>query len=399
MKTVRIKTLAFSFAVATALLTTGCKDEIQPESQLNPSGSGRTGDLAILQFDGPKFGKSIETYMNGRVAGYGYTVFHDGKLVAGGGNGWARKPFESTPTKHSDQQRQDIASSSKFVTALATVALLEKHKISLLTPVYHYLPVSWKPSDDFKKITFERLLAHQTAITNYKNGWAGLKKGVEELAVDSKVRNYDNVNYSLMAVILAYVDIKKNQSFTTQQLLDLEANPDSWYSPGNLGLRFRSIVRVLVFKPAGLLHWGVMDYTSWNNNGVMSPELGTKGYPSVNGNEPGVAKTDLRINGGSGGLYISPNEFGRIQDAAAHGQIVSDAYYEVMKTKFLGFDGVVNGARGNYYWKNGGANNNETILFDTGRTQICVFANSPQSDISSNPSIIANAYDKAWVTK
>jgi hypothetical protein len=169
-----------------------------------------------------------------------------------------------------------------------------------------------------------------------------------------------------MAVLLAYIDIKKNNTLTTSELVKLESGTDNWYTDGQVGARFRGLVRLHVFKPAGLQYWSVMDYTSWNNNGVINPEMGTKGYPSVNGNEPGIAKTDLRLNGGSGGLYISANEFGHIQTAAANGKIVSDANYEVMKSKRLGFDGVVNGSRGKYYWKNGGANNHETMIFDMG---------------------------------
>jgi len=389
-------------ALATSLLlaSSSCSkmEELQPEtnSATHSARLAGLGDIGVPVFDGAKFGKSIEAYMDGKVAGYGYTVFHDGKLVAGSGNGWARKSFESNPTKHSDQQRQDIASASKFVTALATVALLEKHKISLKSPVYYYLPVTWKPSVEFKKITFERLLAHQTGLINYKTGWPGWKKTVEELNVDNKVGGYNNVHYSLMAVILTYIDVQKTNTFTDKQLASLESGNENWYTDGTVGQRFRSLVRLHVFKAAGLQHWSIMDYTSWNNNGVISPLQGNMGYPSVSGNEPGIAKTDLRINGGSGGLYISANEFGRIQDAAAHGEIVSDTNYEIMKTSRLGFDGVVNGARGKYYWKNGGANNNETMIFDMGRTQICVFANSTQSDISTSPSIIANAYDSAW---
>jgi hypothetical protein len=103
MKTQLFKPSVIALSLAIALITAACKEnELMPESTPK-NGAARSGDLAILQFDGAKFGKSIETYMNGKVAGYGYTVFHDGQLVAGGGGGWARKPFESTPTRHSDQ--------------------------------------------------------------------------------------------------------------------------------------------------------------------------------------------------------------------------------------------------------------------------------------------------------
>jgi len=407
MKTQIIKIVTLSFVLGMSLFTTSCKNnDVMPETNFAETGNHsatRSGNFAILQFDGEKFGKAIETYMNGKVAGYGYNVMHDGVLVAGGGGGWARKQFESNPVKHSYQQRQGIASSTKFVTALATVAMLEKYNIPLSAYVYLYLPVSWKPSETFKKITFERLLAHRTGLINNGGTWEELKKTVEgpiqQNEFDDNIRDYDNINYALLGVVLPYVVIKKTQSLTNQQLFALESLSGSWYSTSGLGFQFRNIVRNFVFKPAGLQYWNIMDYAVWNNYGLMNAELGTKGYPSANGTEPGLLKGDTRINGGAGGLYISPNEFGQIQLAAAQGKIVTDEIYEEMKTKRLGFDGIVNGARGKYYWKNGGASNHETMIFDMGRTQICVFANSGTSQIGNDATIIANAYDSAWVIK
>jgi Beta-lactamase len=407
MKTQIIKIATLSFVLVVSLLTTSCKNnDVMPETNFAETGNhsaARSENLAILQFDGEKFGKAIETYMNGKVAGYGYNVMHDGMLVAGGGGGWARKSFESNPVKHSYHQRQGIASSTKFVTALATVAVLEKYKIPLSAYVYLYLPVSWKPGETFKKITFERLLAHRTGLVNNGGTWEGFKKTVEgpiqQDEFDANIRDYDNINYALLGIVLPYIVIKKTQSLTNQQLLALENFSDNWYSVNGLGFQFRNIVRNYVFKPAGLQYWNVMDYAVWNNYGLMNAELGTKGYPSANGTEPGLLKGDTRINGGAGGLYISPNEFGHIQLAAAQGKIVTDEIYEEMKTKRLGFDGIVNGVRGKYYWKNGGADNHETMIFDMGRTQICVFTNSGTSQIGNDATIIANAYDSAWVIK
>ena len=402
MKTKSFKKAALFLVSALALINVACNDaEVLPTpTEVQTTQSEKPSSLrAAATFDGLKFGKSIENYMNGKVAGYGYNVIHDGLLVAAGGNGWARKQFESNPTKHSYQQRQGIASSAKFVTALATIALLEKYNIPLDSPVYPYLPVTWKPTANFKKITFERLLAHQTRLNYGTTGseWQKFKAAVEDPnLVDGTTRQYDNINFSLMAIILPYIGFKETNSKTTAELAALEKNSDTWYTIDALGLRFRNIVRNYVFKPSQMQYWSVADYAAWNNYGLMPAENGTKGYPSANGNEPGTLKGDSRINGGAGGLYISPNEFGHIQSAAAEGKIISAENYKQMKSKLLGLDGVVNGVYGKYYWKNGGANNHETMIFDMGRTQICVFTNTNLSEIGNKPSIIANAYDAAW---
>jgi len=147
------------------------------------------------------------------------------------------------------------------------------------------------------------------------------------------------------------------------------------------------------------MYWNVATFCPWNNNGIINPESGSKGYTTANGNEPGTTNGDSRRNGGAGGLYISTAEFGRIQNSAAQGLIVSSAGYQVMKSKLLGFDAVVSGKYGKYYWKNGGANNRETMIFDFGKTQVAVFATSGTSEIGNKSSILVGAYESAWIVK
>jgi hypothetical protein len=401
MKKLILKFSAFSLFIGMSIITTSCQDDKVLEEMNQNSSQNKLANLKTAgpAFDGALFGKSIENYLNGKVAGYGYNVFHDGELVAANGGGWARKWYEENPTKHSYQQRQGIASSTKFITAVATVALLEKYKISLDAPVYLYMPTSWKVNESFKKITFKRILEHTAGLIDYGDTWAGYKKtaeeGINEIQFSSKARQYTNHNYSFMAIILASLEMRKNGILTTNQQSILE-NKDSWYSINNFGLYYRNIVRNLVFKKAGLLHWAVMDYTTWNNNGVIPAEQGTKGYSTVLGTEKGSLKGDVRLNGGSGGLYISPNEFGIIQLAVVEGKIISIANYNRMKNELLGFDGKINGKYGTYFWKNGASNNHETIIFDMGRTQIAIFANSQASDIGNDRSIVTKAYEAAW---
>lgn len=395
----------FGLVAGTILFATSCKKEnVQPDPQVSlENAKSAIGDLAILQFDVDKFAGNIEAYMDGKVAGYGYTIFHEGNIYyrGNGGGGWLRRPVDAPSVLHSAQQRQDIASSTKFVTALATIALLEKYDMSLGEAVYKYLPTNWKPSESFKELTFERLLSHRTGLIKYGGDWEELKKTVEgpmkEDEFENKTRVYNNVNFALLAVMLPYVAAKKEFPSDYNVLKSLENKPDQLYDA--LGSRYVGIVRVNVFKPAGMTQWSVATFAPWNNNGPISPESASKGYATANGSEAGFNNGDYRRNGGAGGLYISTTEFGQIQRRAAQGLIVSAGGYQKMKDALLGFDAVVNGKFGKYYWKNGGANYRETMIFDFGKTQVAVFANSNTSEIGNKPSILVGAYESAWVAK
>lgn len=406
MKTSLFSFIMFGLAAGTTLFTASCqKDNLQPDALVSADDAKKAaiGDLAILQFDVDKFAGNIEAYMDGKVAGYGYAIQHEGKMYfrSKGGGGWLRRPIDEPSVQHSAQQRQDIASSTKFVTALTTIALLAKYKMSLNEPVYTYLPSNWKPSATFKLLTFERLLAHTTGLNNYGGEWEGLKLAVEGPMQESEfadsIRDYDNINYALLAVILPYVSAKKEYPTDAFILKSLEGNTAQLYDA--LGARYVGLVRMNVFKPAGLTNWSVVNFCPWNSNGVISAANGSKGYATANGGEAGTNNGDYRRNGGAGGLYISAGEFSQIQRSAAQGLIVSSTSYKAMKDKLLGFDAVVNGTYGKYYWKNGGANFRETIIFDFGKTQVAVFANSNTSDIGNNRSILVGAYESAWVTK
>lgn len=405
MKTKNLKTVALAVVAGAALFSTSCKKENILDEKVSLDGTlAGTGNKGVPELDGIKFALNIESYMNGKVAGYGYAIYHDRKLYyyGNGGGGWARKKVDAPANAHSINTRQGIASSTKFVTALATLAILEKYDLDLDEKIYKYLPSNWKPCKEFKELTFARLLAHRTGLKNYGGKFSDYRKTVEDSVqlneFHGNIRDYDNINYGLVAILLPYVMAKKSPSTADDNALKLlEPFPSQLYSL--LGAAFIQIVRQNVFKPGGVINWDIMDYRVWGTNGPMTAAEGTLGYPSVNGTEKGTQKGDERANGGAGGLYISPLEFARIQLAATDGAIVSKEGYLRMRTELLGFDGAVKGAHGRYTWKNGGANNHETMIFDFGRTQVAVFANSNLSEIGNDPTILANAYDAAWVTK
>ncbi|SIO01608.1 serine hydrolase [Chitinophaga niabensis] len=387
--------------VAVAALS--CKKEDIKVKADNKLADLPLGGNPVPELDVTQFAKNIENYLNTRVSGYGYTISHNGTIfyLDNGGGGWARKQSDPPAKAHGATVRQGTASVTKYITALTTVATLEKYNISLDEKLYKYLPTNWKPSGLFKMLSFKNLLAHETGLINYGREFSDLKLTVEgpvqigEL-IDS-TRDYDNINYDLAAIIIPYVSAKHGFPADYQVLKGLEKNPNELYK--QLASRFIGQARVYVFKPAGINQWQVMDWYTWDNNGIIDASQGTLGYTTVYGNEKGSEKGDSRPNGGAGGLYCSAFEMAKIQLAAAQGKIVSAANYKRMREQRLGFDGIYPGKHGKYYWKNGGANRHETIVADFGPTQVAVFTNSRTSDIGNGLDVLGKAYDDAWEVK
>ncbi|WP_343306295.1 serine hydrolase [Chitinophaga niabensis] len=396
----KTRNILLAFVAVAAL---SCKKEENIKVQADNKLAALDLEANVATLDVAKFAGNIERYLNGKVAGYGYTIFHEGNVfyLDNGGGGWSRKQSDPPATPHGAHVRQGTASVTKFITGLAATAVLQKYNLSLDEKLYKYLPSNWKPSAEFKQLSFKRLLAHETGLINNGGDFADYKKTVEgPVKMDEftdSIRNYDNINFGLVAIVLPYVSAKHGFPQDAQVLKNLEGNPNELYK--QLASRYLSLVRVNVFKPAGLLHWSVMDWCVWNNNGPMNAALGTLGYTTVFGNEKGSLKGDERANGGAGGLYCSSWEMAKIQLSAAQGKIVNAANYKRMREQRLGFDGIYAGKHGKYYWKNGGANRHETIVADFGPTQVAVFTNSRTSDIGNGLGVLGKAYDDAWEVK
>lgn len=389
-----------------AFFSTSCKKENIMDAKLQADGEiagiGEFINTPPKTFDPLLMAQKIEAYMNGKVAGYGYTIMHEGKpwFLNQGGAGWARYRIDAPnyAFRHGYQSRQGIANAAKFVTALATISLLEKYGLSLDEKIYPYLPTNWKPSYEFKQLSFRRLLEHRTGLINYGKNLADYKKTVEDgvdlFLFEDGCRIYNDVNYGLAGILLPYLKAKKSNATDYANLKALQTQPLELEE--TLIYRFLGIAATTVFKPTGFSYWNNVNYTPWDNNGFISTYESSAGYPTKDGSVPGIPKWDERKVAPARGLYISAWEFTQIQYAAAQFKIVSKAGYETMRTQLLGFDGAVVGAHGKYTWKKGSGDNLESMIFDFGKTQVAVFANSMHSHISDDPTILADAFDESW---
>ena len=401
MKRPFFKSISLGIFAAAVLLTTSCKEELIPTEEL--SQTERDNDNAKLglptKLDVNAFATKIENYLEDQV-GFGYAIYNNGEVFfqANGGDGFARKHFEGNFQLHGAAVKQEISTTTQYVTAIAAMKILKKYNLSITTKVWNYLPKDWVPSPQFKELDFERLLAHKTGLIYYPNHWDKVKLTVEgpvnETIFNSKAKQNNNINYLLLGIILPYVEateLKKQGNATKWN--ELNATPDNFMIYGD---HFRNIVRNNVFVPAGLETPTVIDWQAWAQTGPISPSQSTQGYPTRNGDEPGIDKPIVRWDCGATGLYLSASQFGKLSSKVAKNEILTSTELNLMKTKLLGFDGKLTGTHGSYFYKSGVGYNCETIFIDFGPVQVAVFANSPQSDIS-DPTVIALMYENSFV--
>ncbi|KAA0992132.1 serine hydrolase domain-containing protein [Dyadobacter aurulentus] len=404
MKTHFVRTTAYCFVLLSGILSAGCREDAFLSEQITTekiADSTRSAKFGIpTKFEQVEMARKIEAYMEPLVAGFGYTIYNDGVEYYGtnGGDGWARKKVDSPFQFHGAIIKQEISKVTQYVTAVAVIRALEKHGLSLGSAVWPYLPKSWNPSTKFKTLTFERLLAHRTGLINYND----LQKlsltvsgNVNEGIYTSKDFQNNDVNYLLLGIILPYLEAKKlAQQGNSSKLNKLDQINNNFIEYGE---QFRAFVRTNVFQPAGLSNSSVIDWRAWDQNGTILSSLSNKGYPTKNGDEPGTNKEVHLSDCGVSGLYMSADQFAKLQSAVAQFKVISFDNLKLMKSKLLGFDGSISGNKGIYHWKKGEENNCEAMIVDFGKVQVAVFATSTHSQIT-NPAVIAQMYEASFVS-
>src|SRR5258705_9396331 len=118
-----------------------------------------------------------------KTVGYGFAVFHNGKLQKYGSGGYARRAPDTTPgheTPFEKESRVDIASSTKTITSIAVLKALEMKGKTDEELIHKYLPTNWKVPASVKKLTFRDVLSHHSGLKKVTDGsYDGIRKSIE----------------------------------------------------------------------------------------------------------------------------------------------------------------------------------------------------------------------------
>ena len=135
-----------------------------------------------------------------------------GKLVYLRSSGWAQLPDDGS-VGWAPHVPMNVASVSKFVTAVATIRLLRSSNISLKTPIADFLPQYWPTGVGVDAITFHDLLRHKSGLGGLLNFGGTFSSGPSDFATakaqialgnyGTGTHDYKNVNFAVLRVLFA----------------------------------------------------------------------------------------------------------------------------------------------------------------------------------------------------
>ncbi|HEX9956493.1 MAG TPA: serine hydrolase [Fibrella sp.] len=421
-----IKLCSGLFLTTSLLTMTGCDKlaDVQPEPANN--GTARVGDFGISNggFDVALFASKIEAQLTNKVTGYGYRIIVNGKpyTVGTGGDGFARHLIDAPGRIYTPTVRQDIGGSTQFLTAMLVMKILERYNLSVDEKVWPYLPTYFKPSLDFKKVTFRDLLAHTSGVIDYNNAnditiedvQDSVENGIYDQGEETNIGGLSSgpkpygqyynqpMNYMLLRHAIVYVEAKKSPNNNGLDFLMLkESRADKSGLYDLVRHTFKNHIAYDILQPAGL----TKDQAEAVGDYAYDSEPLVKYYPVAHPTQPGsnaIGTGWSKI--GASFLYLSADEMGRIMTAARAGKIVSPAVLSKMKAgdgkgNQMGFDDAIAGQHGKYYYKKGVGSGGNVIVMDfdgpQANIQLAITTNNANG-LVTNAQAWATAFDASW---
>ncbi|RPE07924.1 hypothetical protein EGT74_12665 [Chitinophaga lutea] len=358
-----------------------------------------SGVIVNKGFDAALFAKNMREGLNGKTVGWSFAISQNGKIVQIDADGKARLSTNDNEVTYTPVTRQATGSCSKTISALALLGALEANGDDEDAYLADLLPSSWTIPDENRKIKVSHMLAHKAGLKYFGDDYASLRKTMETKTTgygQNLDRKYDNVNFLLCRVLIpCVVNGKQTYANMTDEAAD-EA----------VSQAHRDYVRTKIFKVAGLPDWQKINIGPWNANGPISSKSPdrqmTMYYNFSKPTLPGIMVYTSYKEAGAGGWFLNSPEMTQVLLTAEAGKYVSTGMLGRMKTLLMGYDGVVPGKHGNYYWKNGYWFDNDMrgiftyVMHFPNNVQIAWHTNSIQTGIVDPFGLAGRAYDNAW---
>ncbi len=181
---------------------------------ISDNSAGQLTTRANPAFDVNLFLPLVSSALKNKVIGYSLHVTQGNSVIGDFQYHWAKTPNDGNQIWSADT-RMHIASTSKLMTAMGLVKLLDKKNISLDAPIAPYLPTYWIRGFNFnQRVTFRKLLQHTSGFsgTDSKCDYQFMKEQVaKNIFINANIPlpfEYANVNYSIMRVLITVIDGK-----------------------------------------------------------------------------------------------------------------------------------------------------------------------------------------------
>jgi D-alanyl-D-alanine carboxypeptidase len=361
-------------------------------------------------FDAATFKKNLVTALGNRSIGYNFVISQNGRLADTCERGFARMSQDGA-IKHSVYKEMNIASVSKWLTAVGAMSLLKERNISLDDSIYKWLPNSWPLGAGVRTVTFKQLLTHRTGFTTntirYATDYNSLRTCIgSPLANPAKGYNYSNVNFALFRILFGFLN--NRPAMWGMEAANLP-NGDTAQFSSNLANIYIGLMQQHVFSPARV------------NNAICTPTDSRSTQTLMyNETQPGTAGDntgDWRLVCGGGGYYLSSFEIAAVAAYVFHTEdILSKAQQQDMLTNLYGLDANDSPTtnRGKAYGKGGALYNDlngdstannpdqglQTLMMKfPGEVELVFYINALNGGFANYVPLIETAYENAWINK
>lgn len=358
-------------------------------------------------FSSKKFKENIVTALGNRNVGYTFMINHNGQWTDSAARGFARMSQDGA-IPHSVYKEMNIASVSKWFTAVGALKLLDYKQIKPEDSIYKWLPKSWTLGNKVKTITFHQLLTHKSGLTTkdirYGTAYNSLKTCIAAGVVnEAKGYNYSNVNFALFRILFPYINDRTGTLNTESYNL---SNKDTATFAEYLAVRYIQLMQNLVFTPseAGLV--------------LCTPEDRSKVTLMYNETTPSTAGRtlgDWKLVAGGGGYYMSAYQVAKVMAYVFHSEkVLTKTQQQLLLNNGYGLDAEdgPNTNKGQSYGKDGAlmndVNNNDKadnpdpglqtlIMKFPGNVELVFFTNSLNNGFTFYTTMMKNAYEDAWI--
>jgi D-alanyl-D-alanine carboxypeptidase len=368
-----------------SVLFTNCNDDELPLLSTGP------------QFNMDLFEQNINDYVTAGAQdpiAWGYVISQNGTMERGGAFGDARNE-EDGQVDFTINKEINVASVSKFYTAVGAMQLLEANGLTINDSIMDWLPASWVKGPGVSGLTFRDLLTHRSGLQSTNSnfsvtlGYQGLEDCIATGVVNPKTRNYLNVNFALFRVLIPALW----DALPGSPAIDIE-------SDANTQFMYLLYMQQNIFDLLDLPLVGCMP---------ESRSTCTLYYNSADGDDvAGAYYGDWNPMCGGGGYFMTLLEMAKTQAYFEHTEVLlSEESKEIMKANRIGMDQAsASEEHGSYYGKGGSIGNgaNQGVqtqieMFPINGVDIVVVMNTQGVTFQNGVGIkqmIYDAYNNAW---
>jgi len=312
---------------------------------------------------------------DGRVMKYAFVIRNEKTKVSRQGG-----KRNGSNTDFTIDDRYNLASVTKTITAVALLQLIEKKHLSIEDKIWNYLPANWNTSN-IKGVSFRQVLMHNAGFSyipgdeTYDSVRRTIEIGVDPARVED--HHYENINYGICRILVAYLD-GFNAAFEPDQGVGTSKH-------------FIGYVQKNIFDPINI------SSVLFKPSGYSDEPMFYKFPPAISG--PGYYDGgNWSLKPGSAGAFLSVSELSEfLYRLCLDETLLSNNMKSKMNlsTTLMGWDDANNFEGDKFLYKGGylpdGDAKSAIYKFDNG-LQISIMFNNPDN----SPDYFHNAYSKAW---